>query len=473
MVKMPNENSYIKFPKKGRSNKLGFTENSFFNELNRYFSSQFKVYNDRHILLNNNYSAYEPDFLLINEKNEKNIFINIEIDEPYDGISRVPTHEINQDSYRDSFFTNRGYIVVRFTEKQIFEEAKECCVYIFNVIKSIDPNYKNNELNYTSKISIHKQWDSLQSKKWAVEKFRENYLGIERFTQNIFAFDEINYENSELDDLVESLIDNDEPSNVDIGDNKPLKGNKSHPRDERIVFDPINHRYFIDNNPDTISVSQLIDKFFPEFDSINAAQNLNSNHKYYKYPVDDVIDIWKKEGIEAAKLGTLLHQQIEYYYKSMPFDASSLEFKYFLDFKERFRGMVPHRTEWRIFNEDYLIAGTIDMVYKREDGSYYLFDWKRSKKVVDNQGNPKLSDPAHFYTKFAFGGLGHLTDDSFYKYALQQNIYRHILEKKYGFVVSSMNLLILHSEYDTFHWVKLPKMQNEVNYMLETLQIIS
>ena len=473
MVKMPHENSYIKFPKKGRSNKLGFTENSFFNELNRYFSSQFKVYNDRHILLNNNYSAYEPDFLLINEKNEKNIFINIEIDEPYDGISRVPTHEINQDSYRDSFFTNRGYIVIRFTEKQIFEEAKECCVYIFNVIKSIDPNYKNNELNYTSKISIHKQWDSLQSKKWAVEKFRENYLGIERFTQNIFAFNEINYENSELDDLVESLIDNDEPSNVDIDDNKPLKGNKSHPRDERIVFDPINHRYFIDNNPDTISVSQLIDKFFPEFDSINAAQNLNSNHKYYKYPVDDVIDIWKKEGIEAAKLGTLLHQQIEYYYKSMPFDASSLEFKYFLNFKERFRGMVPHRTEWRIFNEDYLIAGTIDMVYKREDGSYYLFDWKRSKKVVDNQGNPKLSDPAHFYTKFAYGGLGHLTDDSYYKYALQQNIYRHILETKYGFVVSSMNLLILHPEYDTFHWVELPNMQDEVNYMLETLKIIS
>lgn len=472
-VKMPKEDCFIKFPKVGRTNKLGHTEKSFFNKLNLYFSSDFKVYNDRHVLHKNNYTAYEPDFLLINEKNGKNIFINIEIDEPYDGISRVPTHELNRDIYRDLFFTNRGYIVIRFTEKQIFEEAKGCCVYISNVIKSIDPNYKNNELNYSSENTIHKQWDSLQSKKWALEKFRENYLGIERFTQNPFTFNEIDYINSELDDIIESLIVEDKPSNINIDDNKPLNRNQSHPRDKRIAFDATNHRYFIDNNPDTISVSQLIDKFFPEFDSISAAQNLNSNHKYYNYPVKDIIDIWKKEGIESAKLGTLLHQQIEYYYKSIPYNASTLEFKYFLDFKEQFSGMVPHRTEWRIFNEDYLIAGTIDMIYKREDGSYYLFDWKRSKKIVDNKGNPKLSDPAHFYTKFAYGGLNHLTDDSYYKYALQQNIYRHILETKYGFAVSSMNLLILHPEYETYHWVNLPKMQDEVNYMLETLKIIS
>lgn len=472
-VKMPKEDCFIKFPKAGRTNKLGYTERSFLNQLNLYFASDFKIYNDRHVLHKNNYSAYEPDFLMINEKNGKNIFINLEIDEPYDGISRIPTHELNRDFYRDLFFINRGYIVIRFTEKQIFEEAKECCVFISNVIKSIDPKYKNNELNYSSGITIHKQWDSLQSKKWALEKFRENYLGIEGFTQSQFTFNKIDYINSELDDKVESLIVDDKPSNVNIDDNKPLNRNQSHPRDKRIAFDPSNHRYFIDNNPDTISVSQLIDKFFPEFDSMSAAQNLNSNHKYYNYPVEEIIDIWKRDGVEAAKFGTLLHQQIEYYYKSIPFETNSLEFTYFLDFKDRFNGMVPYRTEWRVFDEDYLIAGTIDMVYKREDGSYYLFDWKRSKKVVDNQGNPKLSDPAHFYTKFAYGGLNHLTDDSYYKYALQQNIYRHILENKYDFTISSMNLLILHPEYETYHWVKLPKMQDEVDYMLKTLEILS
>jgi hypothetical protein len=472
MVKMPKENSYIKFSKKGRSNKLGYTENSFFNELNRYFSSQFKVYNDRHILLNNNYSAYEPDFLLINEKTEKNIFINIEIDEPYDGISRVPTHELNSDVYRDLFFTNRGYIVIRFTEKQIFEEAKQCCVFISNVIKSIDSTYVDNNLKLPDNLTIEKQWDSLQAKKWAIERYRENYLGIEQFEQRLNTYVEIDILSSPIDEMVENLILDSNPI-IDFDDNKPLKGNKSHPRDERIVFDPINHRYFIDNNPDTISVSQLIDKFFPEFDGIRAAQNLNPNHPLYGLPTDTILEMWKNKGIEAAELGTNLHKQIENYYKLMPYDANSIEFQYFLNFKEQYRNMMPHRPEWRIFDEDYLLAGTIDMIYEKEDGSYYMFDWKRSEKVVNQEGNPKLSDPAHFYTEFGYGGLNHLTNDSYYKYTLQQNIYRHILETKYGFEVSSMNLLVLHPKYETYHWLQLPKMQDEVNYMFATLKAIS
>ena len=113
------------------------------------------------------------------------------------------------------------------------------------------------------------------------------------------------------------------------------------------------------------------------------------------------------------------------------------------------------------------------MLYKKEDGTFYIFDWKRSEKVVHPDGKPKISDPEHFYTKFAFGELSHLTDDSYNRYALQQNIYRHILETKYKYKISSMNLLILHPEYDTYHWVKLPKMQKEVDYMFSTLKQIS
>ncbi len=473
VVKMPKEDCIIKFPKKGRTNRLGYTERSFFNQLNLYFSSDFKVYNDRHILHKNNYTAYEPDFLLINKKSEKNIYINIEIDEPYDGISRVPTHELNSDVYRDLFFINRGYIVIRFTEKQIFEESKECCAFISNVIKSIDSNYINNDLNYSSRITIYKQWDSLQSKEWALEKFRETYLGIKKFTNHSITSNKINYINSELDDLIESSIVEDKPSNINTDDNKPLNGNKSHPRDKRIAFDPINHRYFIDNNPDTISVSQLIDKFFPEFDAIRAAQNLNPNNELYGLPVDTIVEIWKKKGIEAAELGTHLHKQIENYYKLIPYDASSIEIQYFLNFKEQYRNMTPHRTEWRIFDEAFLLAGTVDMVYKREDGAYYIFDWKRSGKVVNADGTLKTSDPNHFYTKFAYGGLNHLTDDSYYKYALQLNVYRHILERKYGYIISSMNLLILHPEYSTYHLVTIPTMKDEVDYIFSTLKTIS
>lgn len=473
MVKMPKENSYIKFPRLGRSNKLGFTENTFLELLNKYFNSDFKIHNDRHITHKNGNNGYEPDFLLINEKENKNIFINIEIDEPYDGISRIPTHEINRDVYRDLFFTNRGYIVIRFTEKQIFEEAKQCCVFIANVIKAIDENYSNEELDFKPSISSQNQWDTLQAKKWSFEKYREKYLGIKCFMPKYSSQIDFLITNSELDKIIESKIIEADLSAFDKNDNKPLNGNQSHIRDKRVVFDSLNHRYYIDNNPDTISVSQLIDKFFPEFDALQAATNLNPKHELYGLPVEEIISIWKKKGIEAAELGTHLHLQIENYYKNQPFNSNTKEFGYFLEFKEQFTNMDPVQPEWRIFDEDYMIAGTIDMLYKKEDGTFYIFDWKRSEKVVHPDGKPKISDPEHFYTKFAFGELSHLTDDSYYRYALQQNIYRHILETKYNYKISSMNLLILHPKYETYHWVKLPKMQKEVDYMFSTLKIIS
>lgn len=473
MVKMPKENSYIKFPRLGRSNKLGFTENTFFEVLNKYFNSDFKIHNDCHITHKSGNNAYEPDFLLINEKENKNIFINIEIDEPYDGISRIPTHEIKRDVYRDLFFTNRGYVVIRLTEKQVFEEAKQCCVFIAKVIQSIDENYSNDELNFKTSISSQNQWDTLQAKKWSFEKYRENYLGIESFNPKSSSQIDFLITNSEFDKIIESKIIETDLSAFDKNDNKPLNGNQSHIRDKRIVFDSLNHRYYIDNNPDTISVSQLIDKFFPEFDALKAATNLNAKHELYGLPIEEIISIWKKKGIEAAELGTHLHLQIENYYKNQPFNSNTKEFGYFLEFKGQFTSMNPVQTEWRIFDEDYMIAGTIDMLYKKEDGTFYIFDWKRSEKVVHPDGKPIISDPEHFYTKFAFGELNHLTDDSYYRYALQQNIYRHILETKYNYKISSMNLLILHPKYETYHWVKLPKMQNEVEYMFSTLKIIS
>jgi hypothetical protein len=473
VCKMPLINSFIKFPKKGRTNKLGFTENQFYNTLKKYFEKDFYVYNDRHITHRSGTNCYEPDFLIISEKDNKNIFIDIEIDEPYDGLSRVPTHELNRDHFRDDFFIIRGYIVIRFTEKQIFEEPIQCCIYIAKIIKSIDSTYINEDLNSEIKISIQSQWDSLQAKKWAQEKYREKYLDIPNFGFREFNDNEILIENSLLDELIEDEISEYDTIVISPNDNLPLVGNQPHNRDKRIIFDPINHRYYIDVNPDTISVSQLIDKFFPEFDSLTAATNLKPSHELYGLPVETIIKKWKEKGTEAADLGTKLHLQIESYYKDLPVEEKSIEYGYFLKFKEKYPTMIPHRTEWRIFDEDYLIAGTMDMIYKKDDGSYYMFDWKRSEKVVNQDGSIKTSDPSNWYTKYAYGDLNHLTDDSYYKYALQQNIYRYILEKKYGYRISSLNLLILHPNYDTFHWLKLPDMTQEVEYMFSTLKIIS
>lgn len=468
VVKMPKENSVIKFPRKGRSEKKGFTEDAFYSQLNKYFKPTFNVYNDKHIPFNKvNY--YEPDFVLSNENNGKNIFINVEIDEPYDGWSRIPIHCIGENEIRDNFFLKNGWIVIRFAEIQVHCQPEKCCSLIAKVIKSIDATF-DSELLLHNKPDTICQWNKLDAEKMAKSKYREKYLNILDFpmpsnAKTVFTIKEFDEDLPEKEESPKKLSDykhNNEPT--DVVDE----------RDRRIQFDPIEHRYTIDNNPDTISVTQLIDKFFPEFNpsawsrpkaieklALSGQALTEENiHKMQKIIEKE----WNDKGIQAANEGTLLHQEIENYYKGKNYNSNTKEFQHFLAFKQQYPNMIKHRSEWRIFDEDLMVAGTIDMAYRKDDGSFYIFDWKRSKKVVNLDGSVK--DDRYQY---AIGELNHLGDNSYNKYCLQQNIYKSILEKRYKLKISTMNLLILHENYDTYIHKTVPNMDKEVSYIFSNL----
>jgi len=467
VVKMPQKNSLIKFPRKGRSDKKGYKEDDFFVHLNKHFKIFFDVLNDRHIP-NVNGRPYEPDFVLSNEKENKNIFINIEIDEPYDGWLRTPTHCVNENNLRDEFFTKRGWIVIRFAEKQIHLEPQKCCSYIAKVIHSIDSTFNSDLLNETNLNEIT-QWDNLQANKWASQRYREEYLGIDNFGRRPNIITEYDITESAIDKAVENEIP--KQKNKSKLEKGSLAIKNKHYRDKRIQFDPIEHRYFIDENPDTISVTQLIDKFFPEFDSlywsrkkaIDRLFSLGQEQSEENILAMQIIILkeWDDRRIDAANKGTALHEEIENYYKGSNHNSNTVEFQQFLTFKQRYNRMIPFRSEWRIFDEDLLVAGTIDMVYKKEDGSLYMFDWKRSEKVVRSDGSINNNT-----FQFAFGELGHLGDNSYNKYCLQLNIYKAILEKRYEKNISSMNLLVMHETYNRYHHIPIPNMDKEVNYIL-------
>jgi hypothetical protein len=473
VVKMPQKNSLIKFPRKGRSDKKGYTEDDFLIHLNRHFKESYSVFNDRHIPTENG-RPYEPDFVLSSEKDNKNIFINIEIDEPYDGWLRTPTHCIGENDLRDEFFTKRGWIVIRFAEIQIHLEPKKCCAYIAKVIHSIDSTFNSDLLNESIPNQVV-QWDNLQAKKWASKKYREEYLKIDNFGRRPNTITEYEILESASDKEVEDEVPKHKTKTATEKGDLASKNRDS--RDNRIKFDPIEHRYFIDENPDTISVTQLIDKFFPDYDSPYwsrrkaidrlIANGIPQTEEKILSMQKVILKEWDDKRVTSANKGTALHEAIENYYNNNDYAGDSIEFQHFLAFKRRYPNMQPFRSEWRIFDEDLLIAGTIDMVYKKEDGTLYMFDWKRSEKVVlpPNGQHLKLTDPTAHFAEFGFGELSHLTNDSYYKYALQQNIYKAILEKRYNYKISSMNLLILHENYETYVHKQIPEMQREVNFI--------
>ena len=125
----------------------------------------------------------------------------------------------------------------------------------------------------------------------------------------------------------------------------------------------------------------------------------------------------------------------------------------------------PHRTEWRIFDEDKNLAGTVDMVYEKENGELFIFDWKRSKKIINSDGSIEKNNPF----ENGLNGLSHLPSSDYVKYCLQQNIYKNILESKYDKKVSSMNLLILHPHIDNYHIIQVESFKNETKYLLDSI----
>ena len=183
-------------------------------------------------------------------------------------------------------------------------------------------------------------------------------------------------------------------------------------------------------------------------------------------PKNEILKKWDDLGKKARDLGTELHEQIENFYNSKEYIRSKELDKFFKFHKNHIQDKYqPHRTEWRIFDEDKNLAGTVDMVYEKENGELFIFDWKRSKKIINSDGSIEKNNPF----ENGLNGLSHLPSSDYVKYCLQQNIYKNILESKYDKKVSSMNLLILHPHLDNYHIIQVESFKNETKYLLDSI----
>jgi hypothetical protein len=118
--------------------------------------------------------------------------------------------------------------------------------------------------------------------------------------------------------------------------------------------------------------------------------------------------------------------------------------------------MIPFRTEWLVFHEKFKVAGSIDMLYMKKDGTYAIYDWKRSKEIkMENKYQSGL------------GPVMHLPDTNYWHYSLQLNVYRMILKEKYNMDVNELALVILHPNNPTFQVIKVNIMEDEITSMFE------
>ena len=219
-----------------------------------------------------------------------------------------------------------------------------------------------------------------------------------------------------------------------------LSQKNKHERDDRITFDEPTHTYCVDGSSDgIISTTSLIHEHFPKFDANKIVKFMkNKKEKYPNMTDEQIKESWNENGKKASCLGTKMHKMIENFYNGLPVDTpETIEFQYFLSFHDTIKDTLdPYRTEWSIFDGIIGLAGQIDMIYKKKDGTYAIYDWKRVKDIKKD----------NLYEK----GIGKLDNCNYNHYSLQLNVYKRLLETRYDIKISEMMLVILHPDNKTF-----------------------
>jgi len=257
-----------------------------------------------------------------------------------------------------------------------------------------------------------------------------------------------------------------------------------HIRDDNILFFEEDHRYVILSEPNVkyTSVTTWVHSHFPKFDSDAVIKNMmkgkgwKQGHKYWGLTAEQIKSQWSSNASAVSGAGTDLHYEIEcfnnnimvnsdYSYKELYENymlnnnvIKPIEWHYFINFVKDMPYLKPYRTEWIIYHEDVKISGSVDMIYENYDGTYSIYDWKRSKNITR----------INTFNKFAITPeISEFPDANFWHYALQLNTYKVIIEEKYGKIIKDIFLVRLHpdAEEENYELIPLPDLTKEVKLL--------
>jgi len=240
-----------------------------------------------------------------------------------------------------------------------------------------------------------------------------------------------------------------------------------HERDNLIVFDEPTHVYTVKGSSKGIcSITTFLHQFFPHFDADDVIRKMMKGRnwpssRWYGMTPGAIKEAWNANARESSEAGTAMHLAIEKYMNGTePTDEvrDTTEWKYFWRYWTKDCEIwEPWRTEWEVWDEDLKLAGSIDMVYRnKKDGSFAIYDWKRTKEI-------KMENSY----QSGYGPAADLPDANYWHYTLQLNLYRWLLEKHYGIKISEMALIVLHPNNSSYRRYKLNRLEEEIEGIIE------
>ena len=175
---------------------------------------------------------------------------------------------------------------------------------------------------------------------------------------------------------------------------------------------------------------------------------------------DEIVESWSSP--EARNKGTEAHLTIENFYNGeVVYETPELQ-EMFKFARIEMKDVEAYGTEVEIYAPDEDVAGSIDFVGKRSDGTFVIYDWKRSEKLATtcrSMFNKKMKYP-----------FAHIDDCDIARYTFQLSIYKYILEKYYSMNISDLCLVNVFPETNFYTYV--PYLQQEVEYLMSQRRIL-
>lgn len=188
-----------------------------------------------------------------------------------------------------------------------------------------------------------------------------------------------------------------------------------------VKFDKDSHTYTnILTDEKYISVTTLLGKYVKPFDSDYHAERVAKREGVSK---DFILSIWKEQNNTANEKGTKIHKLLEDYIGEGIMDNM---YGWLYGAYDRVLSEVVSKydtvlSEHMLYNHEYKIAGTSDLIYDHGD-TFTVADFKTNKEFkFENKYNEYLLDP-----------VSHIMYSQFSVYALQLSLYAYMHELDTG-----------------------------------------
>ena len=149
------------------------------------------------------------------------------------------------------------------------------------------------------------------------------------------------------------------------------------------------------------------------------------------------------------------HPSVQTFLQSQLKEGVSKEFLQFEAWASSRSDLSPFRSEWSIYDEEFVIAGQIDSLWFDTTcgNAIVMADWKRTPKLlspdVELQQSQVFNDRRGLTISVHSarnGPCAHLYDCPYNHYLCQQNLYAYVLERRYDIKVLKIFLVQCHPD---------------------------